>query len=93
MQLYLFICALLIITIILAVFGLFLCQKNTLKLFCLSIAYSSFLFFAIFLSFKNSDRLNVILPTMVSILIVFAINLFIGFRLAKNVQEPKLGKN
>jgi len=84
---YLFISALLIFVIIAGVAGLFFCATYVRKICCLSISYSSFLLFMILVSFRNGDRLNTILTIMVSILIVFASNLFIGILMARNIEK------
>lgn len=84
---YLFISALLIFVIIAGVAGLFFCTSSVKKISCLSISYSSFLFFMILVSFRNPDRLNTMLAIMVSVLIVFASNLFAGILIARNIKK------
>ncbi len=84
---YLFISSLLIAVVILGVASMFFYQEYLKKICCLSISYSSFLLLMIILSFKNNDRFGVILTIMVSILIIFVTNLFIGISIAKNIEE------
>ncbi len=68
------------------IFGLFLAKKYVRKISCLSIAYSSFLALIIILSAKNQN-IKEVTSIMITILIVFAINLLIGIILAKNISD------
>ncbi len=86
---YLIISALLIFTTIAGVAGLFFCQTYARKISALSVAYSSFLLFIIIISFRNGDKFNAILTALVSVLIVFATNLFVGVMIAKNIEKQK----
>lgn len=66
--------------------GLFFFQEYVKKISCLSVSYSSFSLLIILISLKN-DRQNEILIIMVSILIIFAINLLIGIAIARRISE------
>ncbi len=68
------------------IFGLFLAKKYVRKISCLSISYSSFLVLVIILSQKNQNMKEMV-SIMITVLVVFAINLMIGIVLAKNIAD------
>jgi len=86
----LLISALLIFVIISGVAGLFFCQNYVRKISCLSISYSGFLFLIITISIYSSEKFNTILTIMVSVLIIFATNLFFGITIAKNIEKTTI---
>ncbi len=89
---YLIIQGLLIFLCLAGVFGLFFFQEYVQKISCLSIAYSSFVILFILLALK-STLLNELLVIMVSIFVVFSVNLLIGIGLANKISEAKNFKN
>lgn len=84
---YLFIAALLIFLVILGVIGMFFCKNHVKKICSLAISYSGFLFFLALISFRNYEKFNSIVAIMISLLIIFAGNLFIGIILARNAKN------
>ena len=89
---YLLIYALLISICLAGLLGLFLFQEYVKKISCLSVSYSSFLILIVLLSLKNNKQ-NEILIIMVSVLILFAINLLTGIAIAKNISAESAGKD
>jgi hypothetical protein len=81
-------CALLILLVLGGLFGIFFCQNYLRKISCLSVSYSSFVVLIALMASK-SQILNEILSVMVSILVVFALNLLIGVAIAKNIINAK----
>jgi hypothetical protein len=85
------ICGLLIFLRLAGLCGLFLAREYVKKIISLSISYSSFLILITLISLKSS-KLSEVLLIMVSVLIVFSMNLFIGTNITKNISqsdEPK----
>lgn len=85
---FLTICALLILSCLIGLLGLFLFQEYVRKISCLSVSYSSFLILIVALSLGN-EKMNEVLVIMVSILAVFAVNLLIGIGIARNVAAEQ----
>ncbi|NBV06490.1 MAG: hypothetical protein EBS06_04555 [Proteobacteria bacterium] len=83
---FLLICSLLILCCIAGIFGLFFFSEYIRKISALSISYSSFLVLIVILSLK-SDKMNEVLMIMVSVLIIFVVNLLIGIAIAKNISR------
>jgi hypothetical protein len=89
---YLLTYALLISICLSGLLGLFLFQEYVKKISCLSVSYSSFLILVVLLSLKNNKQ-NEILIIMVSVLILFAINLLTGIAIAKNISAEGADKD
>jgi hypothetical protein len=79
---------LLVLAIISGLFGLFFYQEYVKKISCLAVAYSSFLALLVILSGKSSQA-NELILIMVTILIIFAINLLIGITIISNINKSK----
>lgn len=79
----------LIILILLGLFGMFFCSDNLKKMACLSASYSSFVVLITLIALKNL-LLNQVLTILVSIFMVFAINLLIGTNIAKKIAANKI---
>ncbi len=85
---FLSICALLILSCLCGILGLFFFGEYIKKISCLSVSYSSFLVLIVILSLK-SDKMNETMIIMVSILAIFAVNLLIGIGIAKNIAGER----
>lgn len=85
---FLIICALLILSCMAGILGLFLFQEYIRKISCLSVSYSSFLILIVMISLKN-EKMNEVLIIMVSILAIFAVNLLIGIGIARNISAER----
>jgi len=83
---YLAVCSLLIFLCLAGLCGLFLMQEYVQKISSLSVSYSSFLILIVLLALRSA-RLNEVLMIMVSLLTIFAVNLFIGIGIARNIAE------
>jgi len=83
---YLFISGLLIVSSLMGFCGLFFFKDYVRKISALSVSYISFLILITLISLKNSS-LNEILTIMVSVLVVFSVNLMIGIGIARNIAE------
>ena len=70
------------------VFGLFLAKEYIKKISSLSVAYTSFIIFVILFSSKNSNYNNILL-ILISVIIIFAINLLMGIGIANNISKVK----
>jgi hypothetical protein len=66
--------------------GLLFFKDSVKKICCLSVSYISFLIFFALLAFKL-DLLNDIVVFATTLLIVFAINLFIAIGMVKNLGQ------
>jgi predicted Na+-dependent transporter len=91
---YALICGLLILLCLSGLGGVFFFREYVRKISCLSIAYSNFLILIVFISLKSSN-FNEIMMIMVSILVVFSVNLLIGISLVRSVatlQQEDVGK-
>ena len=83
---YLLICGLLIFLCLSGLCGLFFYQEYVKKISCLSVSYSNFLVLIILIALRNT-RLSEILLIMVTILIVFIVNLLVGITIASNISK------
>ena len=79
---------LLIFLCLAGVLNLFIFQNYIKRIFSLAVAYSSFVMLMLLLFLKN-ENLNEILMLMVSILMIFSVNLLIGIGIVKNISESK----
>ena len=79
---------LLILLCFLSLAALILSEDKIKKILCLSFIYSNFAILMIALAIKLNKQ-NEILRIIDSVLILFAINLLIGFAIAKNTQKTK----
>ncbi len=85
---YLLICGLLIFLCLAGLCGLFFFEEYIRKISCLSVSYSSFLVLITLLALKSA-KLNEVLVIMVSILVVFSVNLLLGIGIARNLAESQ----
>ena len=79
---------LLIFLCLAGILNLFIFQNYIKRIFSLAVAYSSFVMLMLLLFLKN-ENLNEILMLMVSILMIFSVNLLIGIGIVKNISESK----
>jgi hypothetical protein len=85
-MIYFLIYGLLIFLSLAGLWGLFFFAEYIKKISCLSVSYSSFLVLVTLMSLKNA-HLNQVLLVMVSILVVFSVNLLIGIGIARSIAE------
>jgi hypothetical protein len=88
MVVYFFIYGLLIFLGLAGLWGLFFFSEYIKKISCLSVSYSSFLVLITLISLKNY-HLNQVLMVMVSILVVFSVNLLIGIGIASAIATTR----
>jgi hypothetical protein len=88
MNFYILIYALLIFLVLAGLWGLFFFKDYIKKISCLSVSYSSFMVLITILSLKNL-HFNQVLVVMVSILVIFSVNLLIGIGIARAITEAR----
>ena len=77
---------LLVFSIALGLFGLFLYRSYLKKICCLSISYSSLIILMILL-FKDSEKSSELFPAIVTILIIFSVILATGIGIISNASK------
>lgn len=80
--------ALLILLCSIGLFGLFFCRNYMIKISYLSVSYISFVVFVTLISLKN-EHLFDILSILVSVMVIFSINLLIAIGIAKNITQAQ----
>ncbi len=85
---FLLIYAILLGTCIAGIFGLFLFKEYVKKISSLSVTYSSFFVLIILLSLKN-EKMNEVMTIMVSVMVVFTMNILIGIGIARNIAKAR----
>lgn len=83
---YLICFGLLILLVIAGVWGLLFFKDYVKRICCLSVAYMAFLVFFVLLAFRLG-YLNDIMVFAMTLLIMFAINLFIAIGLGKGIDK------